>query len=394
MCENKNVLIGITGGIAAYKICEVVRIFKRNGANVKIITTENALQFVTKITLQTLSQNAVYTEEFTMDWKPEHVNLSEWADIFVIAPITANTIGKIAHGICDNLLTSVACTFGKKILVAPAMNANMWNNKIVQENVERLKKLKNFHFVGPDDGFLACNCNGIGRMSEPEVIFQRTESLLLQNTFLVGKRIIVTAGGTKEAIDPIRCITNHSSGKMGIAVADEAHDAGAEVILITTVDVQKPYKIVKTVSTIDILNALKEHFTDNSDLIMAASISDFRPENASEHKIKKDGDNGLTIKLIQNPDILKEIAKMRNKKQKIVGFCAETQNLVENALKKLKSKDLDFIAANDVSRKDIGFSCDFNEVVLIDREEKQYKLERDTKNNVARRILEIVFGEK
>lgn len=391
MLDNKNILIGITGGIAAYKICELIRLLKRNNANVKVVLSENALNFVTKTTIQTLTQNKVYMEEFGTDWSPEHISLANWADIFVVAPATANTIGKIANGIYDNLLTSVACAFNKKVLIVPAMNCNMWNNDFVQKNISALKQSSNIDFVGPNVGFLACNINGVGKMSEPQEIFEKIKDSLIENSFLRNNKIIVTAGGTKEAIDPIRCISNYSSGKMGIAMADEAYKAGADVILITTVNVERPYRVVIVDSTIDILNSIKENLQDDSNLIMTASVSDFRPEIVAENKIKKNMDEGLIIKLVQNPDILKEISKIRNNKQKIIGFCAETENLVENALKKIKSKNLDYIVANDVSRKDIGFNVDYNEVILIDKNENQYKIERNTKHNIAKKILQHIF---
>lgn len=391
--ENKNILIGITGGIAAYKICELIRIFKRNNSNVKIVMTENAKNFITTTTLQTLSQNEVYIEEFCDgNWKPEHIALVDWADIFIIAPATANTIGKIANGICDNLLTSIACAFNRKILIAPAMNCNMWENSFVQDNILRLKQSKNIEVIEPNDGFLACGCSGKGRMPEPQEIYEKTVKILTKDYgFLKGKNFIVTAGGTREPIDPIRCISNHSSGKMGIAMADEIFNAGGNVILISTVNVKKQYKVINVNTTEDILDTIKNNIKEDTNVIMAASISDYKVENVADKKIKKENNDSLTIKLIKNVDVLKEIAKIRTDKQKIIGFCAETDNLIENAIKKVKSKNLDYIIANDVSRKDIGFNVDYNEVIVIDKNEKQFKIERDTKNNIAKKVLEYIF---
>lgn len=393
MLTNKNILIGITGGISAYKICSLIRLFKKNNANVKVVVTENALNFVTKTTLETLSQNKIYVDEFNNDtWKPIHIELSEWADIFVVAPASANTVAKIACGICDNLLTSTICAYNKKLVIVPTMNCNMWNNTIVQQNISKLKELENMYILNPNSGFLACGVNGDGRMAEPEEIFDFIVDLLNDNKFLSGKKFIVTAGGTKEPIDPIRCITNHSSGKMGIAMADEIHRAGGEVLLITTVSVNKPYKVIRVNTTVDILNEVKNNINEDMNVVMTASISDYRVENVSDQKIKKENNGELVLKLVQNPDVLKEIAKIRTDKQKIIGFCAETENVVENAIKKIKSKNLDYIVANDVSRKDIGFNVDYNEVVLIDKDCKQVKVDRDTKHNISRKVLENIFG--
>lgn len=395
MLTNKNILIGITGGISAYKICSLIRLFKKNNANVKVVVTENALNFVTKTTLETLSQNKIYVDEFNNDtWKPIHIELSEWADIFVVAPASANTVAKIACGICDNLLTSTICAYNKKLVVVPTMNCNMWNNTIVQQNISKLKELENMYILNPNSGFLACGVNGDGRMAEPEEIFDFIVDLLNDNKFLSGKKFIVTAGGTKEPIDPIRCITNHSSGKMGIAMADEIHRAGGEVLLITTVSVNKPYKVIRVNTTVDILNEVKNNINEDMNVVMTASISDYRVENVSDQKIKKENNGELVLKLVQNPDVLKEIVKIRTDKQKIIGFCAETENVVENAIKKIKSKNLDYIVANDVSRKDIGFNVDYNEVVLIDKDCKQVKIDRDTKHNISRKVLENIFGDK
>lgn len=395
MLTNKNILIGITGGISAYKICFLIRLFKKNNANVKVVVTENALNFVTKTTLETLSQNKIYVDEFNNDtWKPIHIELSEWADIFVVAPASANTVAKIACGICDNLLTSTICAYNKKLVVVPTMNCNMWNNTIVQQNISKLKELENMYILNPNSGFLACGVNGDGRMAEPEEIFDFIVDLLNDNKFLSGKKFIVTAGGTKEPIDPIRCITNHSSGKMGIAMADEIHRAGGEVLLITTVSVNKSYKVIRVNTTVDILNEVKNNINEDMNVVMTASISDYRVENVSDQKIKKENNGELVLKLVQNPDVLKEIAKIRTDKQKIIGFCAETENVVENAIKKIKSKNLDYIVANDVSRKDIGFNVDYNEVVLIDKDCKQVKIDRDTKHNISRKVLENIFGDK
>lgn len=387
MLENKNILIGITGGIAAYKICTLIRLYRKAGANVRVVLTPNALNFVTKLTLQTLSNNEVYVDNFEIDeYKPEHIALTE-ADIFVIAPASANTIGKIANGICDNLLLSTACAFSKPILIAPAMNENMWNNPFVQENMSKLKK-HGYHIVEPETGFLACGTNGVGRMKEPEEIFDRTVEIFSENKKLKGKKILITAGGTREKIDPVRYITNASSGKMGLALADNAYRMGADVTLISTFKADKPYKNIVTETALEMEKAVKENLSNQDCVIMAAAVSDYRVENCAENKIKKQG-NKLTLELVENPDILKSICKTPNKI--ICGFCAESENLLENAKAKIQKKGCDFLIANDISRKDIGFNTDENEVYIIDKSLNIKHIEKDTKENIARRILEEIF---
>lgn len=387
MLENKNILIGITGGIAAYKICTLIRLYRKAGANVRVVLTPNALNFVTKLTLQTLSNNEVYVDNFEIDeYKPEHIALTE-ADIFVIAPASANTIGKIANGICDNLLLSTACAFSKPILIAPAMNENMWNNPFVQENMSKLKK-HGYHIVEPETGFLACGTNGVGRMKEPEEIFDRTVEIFSENKKLKGKKILITAGGTREKIDPVRYITNASSGKMGLALADNAYRMGADVTLISTFKADKPYKNIVTETALEMEKAVKENLSGQDCVIMAAAVSDYRVENCAENKIKKQG-GVLELKLVENPDILKSICKTPNKI--ICGFCAESENLLENAKAKIQKKGCDFLIANDISRKDIGFNTDENEVYIIDKSLNIKHIEKDTKENIAQRILEEIF---
>ncbi len=392
MLENKNILIGITGGIAAYKICTLIRLYKKAGANVRVVVTPNALNFVTKLTLQTLSGNEVYVDNFEIDeYKPEHIALTE-SDIFVIAPASANTISKIANGICDNLLLSTACAFSKPILLAPAMNNNMWNNPFVQENLQKLKS-HGYHILEPETGYLACGVNAIGRMKEPEDIFEATSTIFAEKQILKNKKILITAGGTKEKIDPVRFISNASSGKMGKALADIAHDMGAKVTLISTFAVNKPYKNIVVETALEMENEVKKNFSEQDCVIMAAAVSDYRVENVSEQKIKKDSNENseVTLKLIKNPDILQGICSINNGKTKIVGFCAESENLLENAKAKIQKKGCDLLVANDISRKDIGFNADENEVYIIDKALNIKHIAKNTKNNIAKRILEEIF---
>jgi phosphopantothenoylcysteine decarboxylase / phosphopantothenate---cysteine ligase len=287
--SGKNVLIGITGGIAAYKICDLIRMFKRNNANVKVVATENALNFVTKLTLQTLSQNKVFVNQFDIEeYKPEHISLADEADIFVIAPASANTISKIATGLCDNLLTSIACAFKTPLLIAPAMNCNMWENQIIQENLAKLEQV-GYYICPPEEGFLACGYSGNGRLCDINKIYDKSVEILnskkkRQNS-LINKKIVITAGGTKEKIDSVRFISNFSSGKMGFALADEAYNQGADVTLISTVEVKKPYKVKMVQSATDMQNSIKE--TDFDCLIMAAAVADYRAKEIADCKIKK-----------------------------------------------------------------------------------------------------------
>lgn len=389
MFNSKTILIGITGGIAAYKICELIRKFKKSGANVKVICTPNALNFVTKLTLQNLSQNEVYVQEFDIkEWKPEHISLADEADIMLIAPATANTISKIANGYADNLLTSVACAFNKKMIIAPAMNCNMWKNEAIQENIKRLKN-RGIEILEPEKGFLACGYIGKGRLCSLDTIYQAVENALSFNTILKDKKVVITSGGTIEDIDPVRYISNYSSGKMGFALANAAKSMGANVVLITTKDFDAPYKIIKVKSAVDMQNSLNDEFDTSDIVIMAAAVADYRVKQYSEQKMKKTSDDTLILELVKNPDILQELCKKKTN-QIIVGFCAESENLLENAKEKINKKGCDFLVANDISRKDIGFGADDNEVVLLDKNGGVKRLEKASKSVIARKILEYI----
>ena len=271
------------------------------------------------------------------------------------------------------------------------MNENMWNNPFVQENMSKLKK-HGYHIVEPETGFLACGTNGVGRMKEPEEIFDRTAAIFSENKKLKGKKILITAGGTREKIDPVRYITNASSGKMGLALADNAYRMGADVTLVSTFKADKPYKNIVTETALEMEKAVKENLSNQDCVIMAAAVSDYRGENCAENKIKKQG-GVLELKLVENPDILKEISQLcsDNRSTYVVGFCAESENLLENAKAKIRKKGCDFLIANDISRKDIGFNTDENEVYIIDKSLNIKHIEKDTKENIARRILEEIF---
>lgn len=420
----KNILIGITGGIAAYKICELIRMFKKKNANIKVCATQSALEFVTPLTLETLSKEPVYVQQFSNeDKKPEHIALCDWADVFLIAPASANTIGKIANGICDNLLTSLACAFTKKIIMAPAMNTGMWNNKAVQKNIETLKNY-GVDFVEPEEGWLACGTSGQGRLADIKKIcaavccaldlqmpdsntdashdfsgsiyqFNNGSKSADYAKFLKGKKVVITAGGTKENFDPVRYIGNYSSGKMGTAIADKAFEAGAEVCLIKTFPLSgKNYKTIDVNSAAEMFEQVKNNFESTDILIMTAAVADYRPEQEAFSKIKKDSKDEIILKLVKNPDILSEMCKIKKDGQIVIGFCAESDNLIENAKEKIKKKNCDFLVANDISRKDTGFSSDFNEVFILDRGLNIQKFDRDTKENIAQKLMEFLWQKQ
>ncbi len=412
MLSGKNILIGICGGIAAYKICELIRMFKRKGANVRVVCTPNALNFVTKLTLRNLSQNEVGVEEFDIpDFKPEHISYADETDIMIIAPATANTISKIASGICDNLLTSIVCAFKKPVIIAPAMNCNMWENPAIQENLKKLSS-RGYKILAPESGYLACGYEGKGRLCSLEKIYDEAAAILTSKNR--GKKYVITAGGTIEDIDPVRYISNYSSGKMGIALADEAYRCGNNVTLITTVDVARPYKIIKVKSAIEMQQTVNSEFEAADFIIMAAAVADYRVKNKSGQKIKKTNDDTLTLELVKNPDILKGLCERKREEllspeailpenkfsakegkqvqndKIIVGFCAESENLLANAKEKIQKKGCDYLIANDISRKDIGFSSDYNEVTIIKKNGEMTKLERASKTEIAREILKVI----
>ena len=397
MLSGKTILVGITGGIAAYKICGLIRMYKRANANVLVVCTPKAMNFVTRLTLQNLSQNEVAVEEFDVkDFKPEHISYADQADIMVIAPATANTISKIAQGVCDNLLTSIACAFTKPVIIAPAMNCNMWENPVLQENLNKL----HYEILEPESGYLACGYEGKGRLCSLEKIFDKTVELLTYKP-LSGKKIVITSGGTIEDIDPVRYISNYSSGKMGLALADTAKNLGAEVTLITTKNVSRKYNVIKVKSAFEMKAAVEKEFENSDCIIMAAAVADYRVKEISPQKMKKTSDDEINLTLVKNPDILKELCGRRLKTcppailpscPLIVGFCAESENLIENAKEKIRKKGCDFLIANDISRKDIGFSSDYNEVTILDKNGGMKKLERADKMTIAKQIFKEIYG--
>lgn len=366
--HNKFIIVGVTGGIAAYKAAYLVRALKKQGADVQVIMTEAAKSFITELTMQALSGHPVLSETLKPQSNSgiEHIEMATKADAIIIAPATANTLARIRAGMANDLLTAIVLAATCPIYVAPAMNENMWKNPITQDN---LKALQNYGFkvISPETGFQACGATGPGRMAEPEHI---VDYLVRQLNYrpLAGKKVVITAGPTKEAIDPVRFISNHSSGKMGYAIADAASNLGAEVVLISgPVSIPAPtsVKLVNVISAEDMLSATESHIPHCDIFISCAAVADFRCKNISEQKIKKTGDtDSMTIELVKNPDILSTVGHLSNRPGLVVGFAAETQNVEENALKKLKSKNADMIIANNVSDKSVGFNSDNNSITI------------------------------
>ncbi len=364
---------------------------KKLGANVDVIMTKSATKFVTPLTFQSLSQNLVTVDMFAepKKWEVEHISLAQKADIFLVAPATANIIGKIANGIADDMLTTTIMATKAKVIFAPAMNTNMYRNPIFKENMEKLKTL-GYEFIKPASGRLACGDYGEGKMAEPAGIVEYIKMHFTKRT-LLNKKIVVTAGPTIEKIDPVRYITNFSSGKMGYAIAIEAKKRGADVILIsgpTNLDKPDGIKVINVNTTIEMLKAIEEYFNEIDVLIKAAAPLDYRPEVVSDKKIKKQ-DGSLNIKLVRNPDILAYFGKLK-KKQILVGFAAETNDVIENAIKKIKNKNLDFIVANDVTVKNAGFRSNTNIATIIDNKGNVNDYPQMSKEELAKIILDRV----
>ncbi|AUN15420.1 bifunctional phosphopantothenoylcysteine decarboxylase/phosphopantothenate--cysteine ligase CoaBC [Paraclostridium sordellii] len=393
MLKDKTVVLGVSGGIAVYKACDLVSKLKKAGINVHVIMTKSATEFVAPLTFQTLSQNYVVEDMFESPktWDVEHISLAKKADLFVLAPATANVIGKVANGIADDMLTTTVMATKAKVLVAPAMNTNMYENPIVQRNIQILKDL-NYEFVEPESGRLACGDVGSGKLASVDTIFEKIISLLNVEQDLKGTSIIVTAGPTVESIDPVRYITNRSTGKMGYSIAKKAIERGADVTLISgptnILPPQNLKKFIKTESAEDMYNAVLENIKDNQVVIKSAAVADYKPKGYSDKKIKK-SDDDLSIKLDRTKDIALEIGKIKEDKI-LVGFAAETNDLLENAKGKIKKKNLDFIVANDLTQEGAGFGVDTNIVKVIDKDGIISEYPKMKKEEVADVILDKI----
>ena len=393
MLKDKTVVIGVSGGIAVYKTLDVISRLRKLGVNVYVIMTKSATEFVTPLSFQSLSQNYVVCDMFEdpKTWDVEHISLAKRADVFLIAPATANVIGKMANGISDDMLTTTVMATKAKVLIAPAMNTNMYENPIVQRNIGILKNL-GYNFVDPESGRLACGDTGKGKLASPETIVEEVVKLLSKEQDLKGKSIVVTAGPTVESIDPMRYITNRSTGKMGYSIAKEAIERGADVTLITgptnLTPPQNLKKLIKIESANDMYEAVLENLEENDVVIKSAAVADYKPKNYSNKKIKK-SDEDLFIQLDRNKDIAQEIGKIKNNKI-LVGFAAETNDLIENASLKIKKKNLDFIVANDLTKEGAGFGVDTNIVKIIDKEGNITEYPKMKKDEVANVILDKI----
>ncbi len=389
---NKNVLLGVTGGIAAYKSAEIVRHLKKSGSSVRVVMTESAKEFITPLTLQALSGNRVSSE--LLDAEAEaamgHIELAKWADGILIAPTTANSLARLASGRADDLLSSITLAFDGPISLAPAMNQAMWSDKRTQENLDSLIS-KGFKVCGPGSGEQACGDIGLGRMLEPIEILELFSSSFTQGA-MSGKNVLITAGPTQEPIDPVRFITNKSSGKMGYSLAEAAIESGARVTLISgPVSLETPPNCHKvSVETAkEMHEAVMHHIKGKDVYIGTAAVSDYSPAEVKNSKIKKDGSRSpLNLKLKENQDILKSVSGLEERPY-VVGFAAETDGLIENAENKLKNKGLDLIVANDVSNEEIGFDSDENEVTLITKTDQQL-IPRQSKKKISKKIVEFI----
>jgi len=391
MLANKTIVLGITGGIAAYKAAEIASKLTQAGAKVNVVMTESATKFVAPLTFRSITNRPVVTDMFepASEWSIEHVALAEAADIVVIAPATANTIAKLAAGIADNMLNCLVLATKAPVILAPAMDANMFENPITQENLNKLKA-RGFIIVGPEYGRLASGKIGLGRLAEIEKIISTIKQVLGRGGDLAGKHIVVTAGGTQEPIDPVRHVGNRSSGKMGYAIAEAARDRGATVSLITApTSLPNPagVEVTRVRTAIEMKDVVAKAIVQADALIMAAAVADYQPKTVAKAKIKKDA-SSLTLELVRTPDILSEVKGNFIK----VGFAAESEDVIENARKKLEKKQLDLIVANDITDALSGFDSDTNKVTLIDQDGKVEELPLLTKREVAEKILDKVAG--
>lgn len=391
MLKGKHILLGISGGIAAYKTPELIRLFVKAGAEVKVIATSNALEFVTRLTLQTVSKNPVYTNTFeeTNEYSTEHIALNDWADILLVAPATANILGKFAGGIADDALSTTYLAFNKPVFIAPAMNCKMWEHAAVQENMEKLQT-RGVRFIESTEGELACGDTGKGRMEEPIVIFRILSEYFGQNLPWSGKTILITAGPTYEKIDPVRFIGNYSSGKMGFALAEACANRGANVKLIAgPVSLKTIHPHIERIdveSAAEMFEAATTLFPSTDAAILCAAVADFTPAQPMDSK-KKRGEEDLLVQLKPTRDIAANLGSLKKKRQILVGFALETDAEIQNAQSKLERKNLDFIVLNSLRNPGAGFQFDTNQISILKRDGGEYTFPLKTKKEVAEDIL-------
>ncbi|MDU1442278.1 MAG: bifunctional phosphopantothenoylcysteine decarboxylase/phosphopantothenate--cysteine ligase CoaBC [Clostridium cochlearium] len=394
--DKKNIVIGVTGGIAVYKALDVISKLKKKNFNIHVIMTKSACEFVTPLSFQSLSQNMVVTDMFDepKHWEIQHISLAKKADLMLIVPATANIIGKVANGIADDMLSTTIMATRAPVVFASAMNTNMYTNPIVQQNIEKLKSF-GYNFIEPASGMLACGDSGKGKLADTELIANVAESMLYPKKDLVGKKVLVTAGPTKALIDPVRYITNKSTGKMGYEIAKEARDRGADVTLISgTSNLQDPFGI-KTIhinTNEEMLKEVLDNFEKQDIVIKAAAVADYKPKTFSQKKIKKKDGEGLNLEMEKDTDILRKLGSIK-KNQVLVGFAAESNDLIQNATEKLEKKNLDYIVANDITGKGIGFASDENKVNILCRNGNNIPLEKMSKKEVAREIFDLILKE-
>ncbi len=395
MLSGKKILIGVTGSIAAYKAILLVRLLIKAGAEVKVIMTPSAKDFVSPLIFSTLSKNEVLIDLFNETSWANHVNLGRWADVMLLAPVSCNTLAKMANGFCDNLLLAVYLSATCSVIVAPAMDEDMWHHPSTKLNIDKIKSFGN-NIIPVENGELASGLFGDGRMAEPEQILQYLQDFFFSSKELEGKKILVTAGPTHEAIDPVRFISNHSTGKMGVAIAEEFAQRGADVTIIlgpSNIDVSKNIQTVKVTSAQQMYDACINNFSKKDITVMAAAVADYRPQDFSLTKIKKTEDV-LPLNLKRTNDILKEMGEQKNKDQIIVGFALETNNEKENALSKLEKKNLDLIVLNSLNDEGAGFRSDTNKITIFDKNGNEFNFEKKSKKLVAKDIVNTIIKYK
>lgn len=394
--DNKTIVVGVCGGIAAYKALDVISNLKKSNFNIHVIMTKSAREFVTPLSFQSLSQNMVIYDMFEEPkaWEIQHISLAQKADLMLILPATANIIGKVANGIADDMLSTTIMASNAPVVFAPAMNTNMYLNPIVQNNINKLKEY-GYDFIQPQSGRLACGDIGVGKLADTSLISEVIKSKLYDLKDLKGKKVLISAGPTISKVDPVRFLTNHSTGKMGYAIAEEARDRGADVTLVSgpsSLDIPFGINTIKVKSTEEMYNAMIKHYDDSNIVIKSAAVADYKAKNYSHRKIKK-GNEDLILEFTKDTDILKYLGSIK-KNQILVGFAAESNDVIENANSKLINKNLDFIVANDITGEGIGFGSENNKVTILSKEGNGVTLDTMSKKAVARELFNVILKKR